>query len=57
MASKKGVTSTFLVGTEGMRSMLEEEGIETYSEQPEFVVLGYDTEISYEKLATVNTSS
>ena len=52
--SKKGVTSTFLVGTEGMRSMLEEEGIETSSEQPEFVVLGYDTEISYEKLATAS---
>ena len=44
--SKKEATSTFLVGTEGMRSMLEEEGIETSSEQPEFVVLGYDTEIS-----------
>ena len=51
---KKEVTSTFLVGTEGMRSMLEEEGIETSSEQPEFVVLGYDTEISYEKLATAS---
>ena len=34
--------------------MLEEEGIETCSEQPEFVVLGYDTEISYEKLATAS---
>ena len=52
--SKKEVTSTFLVGTEGMRSMLEEGGIETSSEQPEFVVLGYDTEISYEKLATAS---
>ena len=52
--SKKEVTSTFLVGTEGMRSMLEEEGIETSSEHPEFVVLGYDTEISYEKLATAS---
>lgn len=51
---KKEVTSTFLVGTEGMRSMLEGEGIETSSEQPEFVVLGYDTEISYEKLATAS---
>ena len=51
---KKEVTSTFLVGTEGMRSMLEEEGIETSSERPEFVVLGYDTEISYEKLATAS---
>ena len=52
--SKKGVTSTFLGGTEGMRGMLEEEGIETSSERPEFVVLGYDTEVSYEKLATAS---
>ena len=52
--SKKGVTSTFLVGTEGMRGMLEERGIDTSAERPEFVVLGYDTEISYEKLATAS---
>mgnify|MGYP003322113427 FL=1 len=52
--SGKEVTSTFLVGTEGMRSMLEKEGINTSAERPEFVVLGYDTEISYEKLATAS---
>ena len=38
--SGKEVTSTFLVGTEGMRSMLEKEGINTSAERPEFVVLG-----------------
>ena len=32
-----------------MREMLEEKGIETRSEHPEYVVLGYDTEIDYEK--------
>ena len=52
--SGKEVTSTFLVGTEGMRSMLEKEGINTAAERPEYVVLGYDTEISYEKLATAS---
>ena len=31
--------------------MLEEKGIETQSETPEYVVLGYDTEINYEKLS------
>ena len=51
---KKEVTSTFLVGTDGMRSMLEEGGIDTSAERPEFVVLGYDTEITYEKLATAS---
>ena len=52
--SSEGVTETFLVGTEGMRSMLEERGIHSSSSEPEFVVLGYDTEISYDKLATAS---
>ena len=51
---KKEVTNTFLVGTEGMRSMLVERGIDVWSDEPEFVVLGYDTEITYEKLATAS---
>ena len=52
--SSRGVTRTFLVGTEGMRSMLEETGIDSSSSEPEFVVLGYDTEITYGKLATAS---
>jgi ribonucleotide monophosphatase NagD (HAD superfamily) len=34
-----------------MREMLEEKGIETRSKSPQYVVLGYDTEIDYEKIA------
>ena len=45
------VTKTWLVGTEGMRSMLEAIGVNTRSDDPEFVVLGYDTELTYEKIA------
>tara|TARA_B100000459_G_C8595718_1_gene209675 strand:- start:1611 stop:2405 length:795 start_codon:yes stop_codon:yes gene_type:complete len=45
------ITQTWLIGTEGMKQMLEQNGISTQSEQPEYVVLGYDTEITYEKLA------
>ena len=41
------VSQTWLVGTEGMREMLEQEGITTNSSNPQYVVLGYDTEISY----------
>ena len=52
--SKREITNTFLVGTEGMRSMLLERGIDASSDEPEFVVLGYDTEITYEKLATAS---
>jgi HAD superfamily hydrolase (TIGR01450 family) len=45
------ITKTRLIGTEGMREMLEEKGIETESEEPQYVVLGYDTEISYNKIS------
>ncbi len=48
------VTDTWLVGTEGMREMMETAGISTRCENPQFVVLGYDTEISYEKIATAS---
>ena len=47
----EGVNETYLVGTEGMREMLEDSGIETRSTDPQYVVLGYDTEINYEKLS------
>ncbi|MDC3290976.1 HAD-IIA family hydrolase [Euryarchaeota archaeon] len=50
----EGVTETYLVGTEGMRSMLEEVGVSTRSGEPQYVVLGYDTEINYEKLETAS---
>ncbi|MDP6986140.1 MAG: HAD-IIA family hydrolase [Candidatus Thalassarchaeaceae archaeon] len=52
--SKEGVSKTYLVGTEGMREMLEERGLDTESTDPEFVVLGYDTEVTYEKLAVAS---
>ena len=51
---KEGVTETYLVGTEGMREMLEEDGIRTRSQSHQYVVLGYDTEINYEKLSTAS---
>jgi len=52
--SDEGVVDTFLVGTEGMREMLESSGFSTVSDDPEYVVLGYDTEINYGKLATAS---
>lgn len=45
------ISQTFLVGTVGMQEMLEKENINTRSENPEYVVLGYDTEINYDKLS------
>ena len=52
--ANEGVNQTYLVGTEGMREMLEDAGIETRSTDPQYVVLGYDTEINYEKLSTAS---
>jgi HAD superfamily hydrolase (TIGR01450 family) len=52
--SAEGVTEAYLVGTEGMRGMLEDAGIGTRSESPQYVILGYDTEVTYEKLATAS---
>ncbi len=49
--AKEGVDDTYLVGTGGMREMLEDAGINTDSASPQYVVLGYDTEITYEKLS------
>jgi len=49
--NENNITKTWLVGTEGMRSMLEEQGIATSSSKPEYVVLGYDTELTYAKIA------
>ena len=51
---ENSIDQTYLVGTEGMREMLESAGVETKSERPQYVVLGYDTEITYEKLSTAS---
>ena len=51
---KNDVSETYLVGTRGMQEMLESVNIKTRSENPEYVVLGYDTEINYEKLSTAS---
>lgn len=40
----------FLVGTESLHSHFMEEGIELVQKDPEVLVLGYDTELTYQKL-------
>ena len=50
--AKEEVTETWMIGTEGMGEMLEDAGISTQSTNPQYVVLGYDTELNYEKIAT-----
>ena len=44
----------YLVGTAGMRGMLEEAGLTMDADNPEIVALGYDTEITYDKIAAAS---
>lgn len=40
----------YIVGTESMKEMFLQAGLEVSSPRPEYVVLGFDTELTYEKL-------
>ncbi|MBD3414469.1 MAG: HAD-IIA family hydrolase [Candidatus Aminicenantes bacterium] len=44
------VKDTYVVGTRSMKEMFKKQGIETNSPCPKYVVLGFDTELVYEKL-------
>jgi len=46
------VSKVYVIGTESMLDMFLERGFSTASSQPEYVILGYDTELTYEKLRT-----
>lgn len=45
------IKRTFVVGTKALTSMLSEVGLSVDDQEPEFVILGYDTELTYDKLA------
>ncbi|MCX7823615.1 MAG: HAD-IIA family hydrolase [Syntrophobacterales bacterium] len=44
------IRKVYLVGTESMRSELEKAGILISEEDPQLVVVGYDTELTYDKI-------
>jgi len=44
------INSVYVVGTKSMKNMFREAGINPESSQPEFIILGYDTELTYDKL-------
>ena len=46
----KKVTEIYLIGTRSMEKSFADLKINTNSHNPEYVVLGYDTELTYEKL-------
>ena len=52
--AKHNITKTWAIATGGMCEMMEAAGISTRDENPQYVVLGYDTEIDYEKISTAS---
>jgi HAD superfamily hydrolase (TIGR01450 family) len=44
------IRDVFVVGTESMKDMFLKEGFETESQSPSYIILGFDTELHYEKL-------
>jgi len=48
--NRNKVKDTYIVGTRSMMDMFEKAGINPCSDSPEYVVLGFDTELVYEKL-------
>jgi len=51
---KENIKNTYVLGTKSMKKMFEQAGIRVDSDDPDYVVLGYDTELTYEKLKTAS---
>ncbi|MEH7097077.1 TIGR01457 family HAD-type hydrolase [Neobacillus vireti] len=51
IAEQKKNASVYVIGEEGLQSAIEEKGFKAAGEDADFVVIGIDREISYEKLA------
>jgi 4-nitrophenyl phosphatase len=48
---RKKDAAIYLIGEEGIQTALEEKGFQLVSDNPDFVVVGIDRELTYEKLA------
>ncbi|MDS0283043.1 HAD-IIA family hydrolase [Haloarcula onubensis] len=46
----RGVEAAFVVGTEAFRDAVRRRGIDPTADEPEVVVVGFDTELTYEKV-------
>ncbi|WP_064092867.1 TIGR01457 family HAD-type hydrolase [Rossellomorea aquimaris] len=51
ISQQKSNGTAYVIGEEGIRSALQEKGITLKEENPDFVVVGIDRDINYEKLA------
>lgn len=50
ISAQKRAASVFYIGEEGLRVALEEEGLHVEEENPDYVIVGLDRELTYEKL-------
>ncbi|MFO7833548.1 MAG: HAD-IIA family hydrolase [Halohasta sp.] len=46
-----GIEASYVVGTEAMREAISDAGIESTASDPESVIVGFDRELTYEKVA------
>jgi HAD superfamily hydrolase (TIGR01450 family) len=46
------IKDVYVIGTQSMREMFTKEGFHTESPSPSYIILGFDTELTYEKLRT-----
>ncbi|MGD7046239.1 TIGR01457 family HAD-type hydrolase [Jeotgalibacillus proteolyticus] len=51
ISQEKMDASVYVIGGEGIRQALQEKGMELVTESPDYVVVGLDRDITYEKLA------
>lgn len=49
---EREIKEVYVVGTQSMKKMFQEAGIRVTAKNPAYVVLGYDTELTYEKVRT-----
>ena len=52
--SKKSINKIYLLGTESVQSFFKEHGFELRDENPEAVVVTFDTSLDYQKLSTAS---
>jgi len=50
---KEGIRDIFIAGTNSMRQAFEEAGFNIEAKNPNYIVLGYDTELTYSKICRV----
>jgi len=51
---RKSIDQVYIVGTKSMKEMFRREGIETDSDHPRYLILGFDTELDYHKIKTAS---